>query len=100
MSIASEILSPRRDQSSSVRTLLALLDWQHSARNKQLAEMRAFSVAQAADLVLMNVAVRALEAKDSVPPARETRRAVRSFWRKLRGSDTPKLSQRTRRSFA
>jgi hypothetical protein len=97
MSIATEILSLRRDQSSSVETLIGLLEWQRSARDKVFAEMRSYSVAQAADLVLMNVAVHALEAQDSVPPAREMRRAVRSIWSRLRRSDTPKLSQRKRR---
>ena len=90
MSISTEILSLRRVKSSSVETLLGLLEWQHSTKNKVFTEMRSYSVAQAADLVLMNVAIHAREAQDDVPPARETRR-TRSFWRKLRRSGEPQL---------
>jgi hypothetical protein len=97
MSIATEILSLRRDQSSSVSTLLALLEWQHSARDKRFAETRAYAAQQAADTVLYNVAIHALEAQGDITPARVTRRVVRTFWHKLRRSDTPKLSQRKRR---
>jgi hypothetical protein len=98
LSIASEILSLRRDKSSSVRTLLALLEWQRSARNKDFAETRAYAAQQAADTVLYNVAIHAMEAQDNVPPARETRRTLQSFFRKRRRSDTLQLSQRQRKN--
>jgi hypothetical protein len=96
MSIATEILSLRRDQTSSVTTLLALLDWQHAAHNKLFAETRSYAVTQAADVVLLNVAVHALEAQDTLP-TRGIRRSIRSLWRKGRRSDTPQLSKGQRR---
>jgi hypothetical protein len=99
MSIATEILSLRRDQTSSVTTLLALLDWQHAAHNKLFAETRSYAVTQAADVVLLNIAVHALEARDNVP-TRGIRRSIRSLWRKGRLSDTPQLSKGQRRSLA
>jgi hypothetical protein len=97
MSIATEILSLRRDQTSSVTTLLALLDWQHAAHNKLFAETRSYAVTQAADVVLLNVAVHALEAQDSARKPRGTRRAIRSLFRKRGRSDTPQLSKGQRR---
>jgi len=96
MSIATEILSLRRDQSSSVTTLLFLLEWQHAAQDKLFAETRGYAAAQAADLVLLNVAVHALEQQDNAP-IRQTRRSIRSFFRKRRRSDTPQLAQRKRK---
>jgi hypothetical protein len=96
MSIATEILSLRRDQNSSVATLLALLDWQHAAQNKLFAETRSHAAAQAADIVLLNVAVHALEAQDNAS-IRATRRSIRSRWRKRRHPDTPQLAQRKRK---
>jgi hypothetical protein len=92
MSIATEILSLRRDQSSSMTTLLALLDWQRSAPNRDFAETRWYAAQRAADLVLLNAAVHALEAQDHFP-IRGTRRIIRSLWGKRRRSDTPQLSQ-------
>jgi len=93
MSIATELLSLRRDRSSSVETLLGLLEWQHSAQDPQFAETRRYACEQAADIVLMNVAVHALEAEVTFEP-RPTRRTIRWFWRKRRRSDEPRLSQR------
>jgi len=95
MSIATELLNLRRDQSSSVKTLLALLDWQHSTQDKLLAETRRYAVHQAADTVLLNVAAHALEAMDT-PQIPKARRSIRALFRRRRGSDTPKLSQRQR----
>src|ERR1700730_2212142 len=97
MSIATEVLSLRRDQSSSVTTLLALLEWQHAAQDKLFAETRSHAAQAAADVVLLNVAVHALEAQDN-PPTRGTRRALRSLWRKRRRSDTPQLSKGQRKN--
>ena len=96
MSIATDILSLRHDQSSSVVTLLAALEWQHAARSEHVAQMRRFAAVQAADLVLLNVAIHALEAQNT-PQVPATRRSVRSTRRKRRRSDTPRMSQRLRR---
>ena len=65
MSLATDILSLRHDQSSSVVTLLAALEWHHAARSEHVAQMRRFAAVQAADLVLLNVAIHALEAQDT-----------------------------------
>jgi len=97
MSIATEILSLRRDRNSSVATLLALLDWQHAAQNKLFVETRSYAAAHAADVVLLNVAVHALEEQDHLP-IRESRRTIRSLRRKRRRSDTPQLAQRQRKN--
>jgi hypothetical protein len=109
VSIATEILSLRRDRSGSVTTLLALLDWQHAAHSKLFAETRSYAVIQAADVVLLNVAAHAAEALNASgtpvnapqsPKAPEARRTIRSLFRRRRGSDAPKSRQRIRGSFA
>ena len=96
MSIATEILNLRHDQSSSVVTLLAALEWQRAARSEHVAQMRRFAAVQAADLVLLNVAIHALEAQDT-PQILATRQSVRSTRRKRHRSDTPRMSQHLRR---
>jgi|SRR5215469_2792294 len=76
MSIATDILSLRRDRSSSVETLLGLMDWEHQAWEPDHRTSRHYAVEQAADTVLMAVAVHAAEAERDliIPPG--TRRAV------------------------
>ena len=92
MSIATEILSLRKEQSSSVKMLANLLEFQYSPQGKSASLYQAYAVQQATDLVLLNVAVHALEALDTLAP--ELRRAVRSYLRKLRRPGSPRLSQR------
>ena len=60
MSIGTEILSLREDQFSSVAALIGALE-RLSASNQHLA-MRVYAVSECADLVLLNVAVHAMEA--------------------------------------
>jgi hypothetical protein len=55
MSVVTEILSLRQDRISRVPRLLAALDWQKSAYEKD----RGVAVTEAADLVLVNVAAHA-----------------------------------------
>jgi len=62
MSITTDILSLRRDRSSSVETLLALIGWEHQAWTRNHKMSRHYAVEQAADVVLMNVAAHAAEA--------------------------------------
>jgi len=96
MSIATNILNLRRDRSSSVETLLALIDWEHQAWTRNHKMSRHYAVEQAADVVLMNVAAHAAEADkyltapDSAGP--ETRAFVRT--RKGRRSGPGWLHQR------
>jgi hypothetical protein len=94
MSIATDILSLRQKQSSSVRTLIAMLDWQKAAQDDGHILSRGFAVTEAADLVLLNVAVHVAEALSEPPTIRKSRRAVASSWRKRRGSDPGQLHQR------
>lgn len=62
MSITTEVLSLRRNQASSVRALQAAIEWQQAAKDDRMM-MRGHAVAQAADLVLLNVAAHAAEAQ-------------------------------------
>jgi hypothetical protein len=64
MSIATEILSLRRNQFSSVEALLAALEWRRSLTEHTHIAMRDYAVAEWADIVLLNVAVHALSAQD------------------------------------
>jgi hypothetical protein len=94
MSIATEILSLRRDQSSSVKKLLAALDWQKAAQDDEHILSRGYAVGEAADIVLLNVAAHAAEALSEPPTIRKTRRAVLSPRRKRRHFDPGQLHQR------
>jgi len=60
--MAMEVLSLRRDQSSTVETLLASLEWQNRAKGERFL-MRGHAALQAADIVLLKVAVHAAEAQ-------------------------------------
>jgi hypothetical protein len=82
MSIATDILGLRQKQSSSVRTLIAMLDWQKSAQDDGHILSRGFAVTEAADLVLLNVAVHVGEILSEPPAIRKTRRTAPSSWRK------------------
>lgn len=94
MSIATDILNLRRNQSSSVSTLIAMIDWQKSAQDEDHKMSRGFAVTEAADDVLMNVAVYVAEALNEPPVIHKTRRAFSIFRRKLRHSDPGRLHQR------
>jgi hypothetical protein len=93
MGIATEILSLRRDQTSSVEILLGAIEWSRLASQKHFAIARAFAAAEAADVVLLNVAAHAAEAM-SEPMARRTRRATLPARSKRRRSDSGLLSNR------
>jgi len=94
MNTATEILSLRRDQYSSVKRLLAALDWQKAARDDEHILSRGYAVDQAADIVLLNVAAHAAEALSEPPTIRRTRRPVPSSRRKRGLSDIGQLYQR------
>ena len=94
MSIATELLSLRRDQDSSVNLLLGAIAWEKAARTPEHKTSRHASVLQLADVVLLNVAVHATEASGEVPPTiHGTRRAVLPFRRKRRRPDPGQLHQ-------
>ncbi len=77
MSIATEILSLRRDRSSSVSLLLGALEWANSA-NGVNAIGREFDAAKAADLVLLTTAVHAaaVDTLNEQPTPQKFRRAA------------------------
>ena len=94
MSVATEILRLRQNQSSSVETLLAAIEWEKAAREEEHILSRRYAVREAADIVLLNVAVHAAEAFSEPPVLRGTRRGLLSFWTKPRSSNSGKLHQR------
>jgi hypothetical protein len=81
MSLGLEILSLRQDKFSSVAALIGALERRHSS-NYHTA-MRDYAVSECADLVLLNVAVHAMDALDLVP-TRSGRRASRLRRKNLR----------------
>jgi len=82
MSIGTEILSLRQDKFSSVAALIGALD-RLSASNEHL-EMRVYPVTECADLVLLNVAVHAMEALSELPIQASRRAAQPSRRRRPR----------------
>jgi len=94
MSIATEILNLRRNQSSSVEALLAAIDWQKAAQDSEHILSRRYAVIEAADIVLLNVAVHAAQALSEPPTVRKTRHTFLPFWRKRRRSDPGQFHQR------
>ena len=95
MSIATEILSLRRDRSSSVETLLGLIGWERQAWGADHRTSRHYAVLSAADAVLLNVAVHAAEAERDLMMPPGTRRFIAGT-RRLRRSRPGNLSQRLR----
>ena len=93
MNVATKILSLRQNQSSSVETLLAAIEWEKAAQSEEHFLARRYAVREAADLVLLNVAVHAVDALSEPPVIRRTRRTVLSR-RKLRRSNPGELHQR------
>ena len=89
MSIGTEILSLRQDKFSSVAALIGALE-RLSASNAHL-EMRVYAVTECADLVLLNVAVHAMDALEAmdVSPTRSGRRAASQVPRRRRPHHTP-----------
>lgn len=81
MSIATQILSLRRDQFSSLERLIAALEWERASPEDIL--LRRYAVIEIADMVLLNVAAHAADALSEPPVIRRTRRFLR-FWRKPR----------------
>jgi ribulose kinase len=53
MSIATDILSLRQNQSSSVETLMAKIEWLKAAEEEAHISSRSFGVREAADLVFV-----------------------------------------------
>jgi hypothetical protein len=94
MSVVTQILGLRREKSSSVANLLALMEWEQTAFDLDHKASRHHAVLGAADTVLVNVAAHCAEALSEPPTTRNTRRAIVPFRRKPRRSDPGQLHQR------
>jgi len=94
MSLATEILSLRREQSSSVERLLAALEWEKAAQDDEHVLSRGYAVLEAADMVLLNVAAHAADALREPPTIRRARRGHSASRRDRRRPETPHLHQR------
>jgi hypothetical protein len=82
MGIGTEILSLRQDKFSSVAALIGALK-RLSASNEH-SEMRVYAVTECADLVLLNLAVHAMEALSELPTQAGRRAAQPSRRRRPR----------------
>ena len=94
MTITTEILSLRRDRSSSVAALLSAIEWECAAEDETRALARGYDVLRRADLVLLNVASHAADILGQPPAIPQTRRATPSPRRKRRRPDPTQLHQR------
>jgi len=94
MSITTEILSLRRDRSSSVAALLNAMEWESAADNDSRTLARGYDVLRMADLVLLNVAAHAADLLGQPPAIPKARRATLPLRRKRRRSDPGALHQR------
>lgn len=81
MSIGAEVLSLLKNQGSTVEALLGAIDWQNAALGDDLKRTRGHGVKEAAEKVLLKVAVYAAEAQrsfeESGPAVTPRRRAAR-----------------------
>lgn len=94
MSIATEILALRRDQSSSVSALLAAVEWECAAQDDIRLLARGHDVMRMADLVLLNVAAHAADALRDLPTISKSRRATLPFRKSRRRPAPGDLHQR------
>jgi hypothetical protein len=90
MSIATEILKLRHDHTSSVSLLLGSIEWAQATKNHDIRVMRSHAIKQAADLVILNVAVYAQETPNE-PRIRGNRRAASTPRRSRRRFDPDTL---------
>ncbi len=94
MSITTEILSLRRDRSSSVAALLNAMEWGCAAEDDTRTLARGYDVLRMADIVLLNVAAHAADILGQPPAIPEARRATPPPRRKRRRPDPGQLHQR------
>lgn len=94
MTLGTDLLSLRRNRTSTVLTLISGIERLAAARSETTMMMRAFSLHELGDAVLANVAVHALEAYWGDAPLRTARRATATKRRKTRRMDTSHLYQR------
>ena len=94
MSITTEILSLRRDRSSSVAALLNAMEWECAAEDDTRTLARGYDVLRMADIVLLNVAAHAADVLGEPPAIPKARRATFSPRRKRRRPSPSQLHQR------
>ena len=94
MSITTEILSLRRDRSSSVEALLNAMEWECAAENDARTLARGYDVLRMADLVLLNVAAHTADSLAQPPAIPQARRATLPLRKKRRRPDPGQLHQR------
>lgn len=95
VSVATEILSLRRDRHSSVAALIAALDWQRAAQDDNRILARGCAVYEAADAVLLNVAAHASDAMNEPPKrAQSTRRSAAASRRRHSRYESGQTQQR------
>jgi hypothetical protein len=93
--IATEILNLRRNQGSSVEILLGTLEWvraasrQHSLTTRAYEEAahsvaREYAATEAADIVLLNVAIHAAAAEAFFTQPPQKARRASAIWRRVR----------------
>ena len=93
MSITTAILDLRGDRSSSVEALLAALEWQKAAQGDGRLLSRGYAVAQAIDIVLLNVAAHTADALNELTPIPTARRSHAPSRRQHRRPEPPQLHQ-------
>jgi hypothetical protein len=93
MSITTEILSLRRDRSSSVAALLNAMEWKCAAEDDMRTLARGYDVLRMADLVLLNVAAHAADVLGQPPAIPKARRVTLPPRRKRRRPDPGQLHQ-------
>ncbi len=94
MSITTEILSLRRDRSSSVAALLNAIEWECAAEDDTRILARGYDVLRMADIVLLNVAAHTADVMGEPPAIPKARRATPPPRRKRRRPDPTQLHQR------
>ena len=94
MSITTEILSLRRDRSSSVAALLNAIEWECAAEGDTRTLARKYDVLRMADIVLLNVAAHAADILGQPPAIPQPRRATLQPRRKRHHPDPTQLHQR------
>ena len=94
MSITTEILSLRRDRSSSVAALLNAMEWECAALDDTRTLARGYDVLRMADLVLLNVAAHAADLLAKPPATAQAHRATQQPRRKRHRPDPAQLHQR------
>jgi hypothetical protein len=100
MGIADEILCLRRNQTSSVTLLLGALEWVDAGSLGPRSVARAFAAAEAADIVLLNVAAHAAEAMNEPTTISGARRATLPSRSKRRHGSGPLFNRIQHRLFA